>query len=328
MAELPLQSITIGSNKYILSGSGSVDSTSEPTADTVAEFDSDAHMNSTDMDASEINDFVDGLNVSGSSINGLMTLNPWVSISATGFTGNNTATKVTGTTIRSGGNASDYFDTSVSDQVTIKRAGTYKITIFFRVSAITSAGNVKRISCYNNDSEFCTAMSRTNSWEDTSSTTIASCNIGDVLTMYKRAEDGNSTYAPALILIEALNSTAGNISAEADYVVEQGTSGNWKYRKWNSGDVELWGVYSATLTHYMTVNSWYAYNTGSVSLPFTVYSPETQISAKVGSGFAHSGNCYFASDSSSISTITGYCIANSSGSQTTVWHFDIKGRWK
>ena len=70
MAELPLQSITIGSNKYILSGSGggSVDSTSEPTEDTVAEFDSDAHMNSTDMttgSGSELEDFIDGLNVSG-----------------------------------------------------------------------------------------------------------------------------------------------------------------------------------------------------------------------------------------------------------------------
>ena len=26
-----------------------------------------------------------------------------------------------------------------------------------------------------------------------------------------------------------------------DYIVDQGTSGNWKYRKWNSGRVEAWG---------------------------------------------------------------------------------------
>lgn len=44
---------------------GSVTSTDVPTADTISEFDSDAHMNSTDMDAQAVSDFVDGLNVQG-----------------------------------------------------------------------------------------------------------------------------------------------------------------------------------------------------------------------------------------------------------------------
>lgn len=30
----------------------------------------------------------------------------------------------------------------------------------------------------------------------------------------------------------------------ADYVVEQGTSGNWTYRKWNSGIAECWGTHN------------------------------------------------------------------------------------
>ena len=115
-----------------------------------------------------------------------------------------------------------------------------------------------------------------------------------------------------------------------DYVVDRGTSGIWKYRKWNSGDVELWGETTLTLTNYASSigGSWYGYNTGSISLPFTVYSPNTQISAKVGTGFAHSGNCYTAGGQSSITAITGYAIANTSGSQTTQWHFQIQGKWK
>lgn len=32
----------------------------------------------------------------------------------------------------------------------------------------------------------------------------------------------------------------------ADYVVEQGTSGIWTYRKWNSGLAECWGIYTTT----------------------------------------------------------------------------------
>lgn len=37
---------------------------------------------------------------------------------------------------------------------------------------------------------------------------------------------------------------------KADYIVEQGTSGIWTYRKWNSGVAECWGA------KFITVNSW------------------------------------------------------------------------
>ena len=40
-----------------------VTSTSTPTASTIAEFDSSAHMNSADMSAQDVSDFVDGLNI-------------------------------------------------------------------------------------------------------------------------------------------------------------------------------------------------------------------------------------------------------------------------
>lgn len=57
----------LGSGNIDIQGGGSVDSTSVPTADKVAEFDSTAHMNSTDMTTSEVSNFVDGLNISPSS---------------------------------------------------------------------------------------------------------------------------------------------------------------------------------------------------------------------------------------------------------------------
>ena len=44
-------------------GGGTVDSTSVPTANKIAEFDSTAHMNSTNMSAQDISDFVDSLSV-------------------------------------------------------------------------------------------------------------------------------------------------------------------------------------------------------------------------------------------------------------------------
>lgn len=37
-------------------------------------------------------------------------------------------------------------------------------------------------------------------------------------------------------------------SPVADYVVAQGTSGNWTYRKWNSGVAECWAKITQTVT--------------------------------------------------------------------------------
>ena len=48
----------------VISG-GDIGGTSIPTADTNAQFDSDAHMNSTDMTSQEVEDFIDGLNITG-----------------------------------------------------------------------------------------------------------------------------------------------------------------------------------------------------------------------------------------------------------------------
>lgn len=52
----------------LTSGGGSVESSSVPTADTIAEFDSTAHMNSTDMTTTEVSDFVDSLEAQGANL--------------------------------------------------------------------------------------------------------------------------------------------------------------------------------------------------------------------------------------------------------------------
>lgn len=51
-------------NNETLLGSGDISVTSTPTASTISEFDSSAHMNSADMTSQEISDFVDSLNPS------------------------------------------------------------------------------------------------------------------------------------------------------------------------------------------------------------------------------------------------------------------------
>ena len=73
----------------------------------------------------------------------------------------------------------------------------------------------------------------------------------------------NNTYSSAITsdieiaVIYSVVSTSSLPSFVADYIVEQGTSGIWTYRKWNSGVAECWGRTSISGL------------TTSVNLPFT-----------------------------------------------------------
>ena len=116
----------------------------------------------------------------------------------TDFTGNNTESQVTGLTIRTGTGA--YFDAG-TDQITIRKTGRYLVFMKFRLSAMTTAANVKRITLKANGSEKMQAMSRAQAWEDVMSFDTFIFEEGDVLTITKRAEDGNSTYRQVLMEI-------------------------------------------------------------------------------------------------------------------------------
>lgn len=60
--------------------------------------------------------------------------------------------------------------------------------------------------------------------------------------------------------VDGLNVTGINA---VDYVVEQGTSGIWTYRKWASGIAECWGI------HTHSVTSWHAWGSLYESIPAT-----------------------------------------------------------
>lgn len=76
------------------------------------------------------------------------------------------------------------------------------------------------------------------------------------------------------------------ISHNIDYIVEEGTSGRWLYRKWNSGKAELWGKFSQTQTAY--ADNHFVIGSKSISgYPFSISSPIAQATAgKIGTGTA------------------------------------------
>ena len=88
----------------------------------------------------------------------------------------------------------------------------------------------------------------------------------------------------------------------ADYIVEEGTSGIWTYRKWASGIAECWGTQTEAKASYVTLNNnWYGYYTSEVALPFTfLQTPNVNASMKIGS------NLSFASPLIKVST-TAVC---------------------
>lgn len=115
----------------------------------------------------------------------------------------------------------------------------------------------------------------------------------------------------------------------ADYVVEQGTSGIWTYRKWNSGIAECWGLYSATgvnltASHY----SGFYYSYG-----ITVYLPFTFASTPIG---VYSGGCasYITfvtpngPPTKSYATFWVACLDAGATSCKVNVSMIIRGRWK
>ena len=109
-----------------------------------------------------------------------------------------------------------------------------------------------------------------------------------------------------------------------DYVLEQGTSGIWTYRKWASGVAECWGQPSKSVASSGTFLGAYAFST-YFSLPAGIFTSVTEanVNPKVGNGYAIPA--YINATNASIGVDA---LANNSGTQTFSAHISVKGKWK
>lgn len=114
-----------------------------------------------------------------------------------------------------------------------------------------------------------------------------------------------------------------------DYIIEQGTSGIWRYRKYNSGIAELWGK-SAAYTVSIS-NPWgsvYSYDNAvpPQTYPFTfVEYPYVQITPET------DGNNFwtFTGSGGSTSQTPGMSVVRPNSNSATVRAiFYVVGRWK
>lgn len=79
------------------------------------------------------------------------------------------------------------------------------------------------------------------------------------------------------------------IKTKVDYIISQGISGVWFYRKWSSGYCELYGCGTATASYVQTWNGMY-HCTVHVNLPFSVSSGRMFYNSQVDTGFGMSAN--------------------------------------
>ena len=125
----------------------------------------------------------------------------------------------------------------------------------------------------------------------------------------------------------------GNLIAGGDYILEQGISGSWTYRKWNSGIYECWARLAVAATVNTVWGNLYvsgALSATNISFPITFTAVPMLTVNLSGSG---AGGFLLASGSGSTSTTkTGiYEIARGNASSTSsnyAINYHAIGRWK
>lgn len=129
-------------------------------------------------------------------------------------------------------------------------------------------------------------------------------------------------------LAEALGVSQGTekTSAAVDFVTEQGTSGIWTYRKWNSGIAECWGAY-ASASYAMTQQSGNGYyTTTTATLPANLFTSINYVDANRFDGGL--GLVSMSPYSVSISSIGLYVYCTMSLTTSFAVSLHVRGRWK
>lgn len=140
-------------------------------------------------------------------------------------------------------------------------------------------------------------------------------------------EVGNTTPTDDSVQIWVDTSQGANL---ADFIVEQGTSDGWVYRKWNSGIIELWKTESKTIGTPVASNSYI-----SIDVPFPNNMVQSITSHTVSCYVSESSTLYAlnfsATTRATTSKIYGYCW-NETGASKTVNVLECGlyaiGRWK
>lgn len=119
-----------------------------------------------------------------------------------------------------------------------------------------------------------------------------------------------------------------------DYIVEQGTSDIWTYRKWNSGVAECWistpiSVIGSTASGALSGGYYAQLNSppfGYLPIKFVTY-PSITCSGRLGTGLGIL-NAALSINASGTTVADVFCWGNQSSTSINDISIEIKGRWK
>lgn len=117
----------------------------------------------------------------------------------------------------------------------------------------------------------------------------------------------------------------------ADYIVEQGTSGTWTYRKWNSGLAECWA--RKELSSVAVTSAWgglyESANIGSIAYPEGLFAAQPIFSSSVSKTTKYSAAGIETDGGSASATPALYLLRATAGTiQGAEISLAAKGRWK
>lgn len=116
-------------------------------------------------------------------------------------------------------------------------------------------------------------------------------------------------------------------AAIADHVVEQGKSGLWTYRKWESGVAECWGEFTVSLEKLETAMTEISGRVGTVDLPPGLFSEKPK-SASVSIQWHFVEWATINIDSTSFFSLRIFGSWNSGNVLSTTCGFYVIGNWK
>ena len=109
-----------------------------------------------------------------------------------------------------------------------------------------------------------------------------------------------------------------------DYVLEQGTSGIWTYRKWASGVAECWGQPSKSVASSGTFLGANAYST-NFALPSGLFVSVDSANANPRLGSNYAIPAYINPNTTSVGVDA---LSNESGTKDFSANIFVRGRWK
>lgn len=120
------------------------------------------------------------------------------------------------------------------------------------------------------------------------------------------------------------NSTPNNI---VDFIVEQGTSGIWTYRKWHSGIAECWGLDSRSRAITNSFGNAYYADLTAISFPSGLFTTAPTVTASR-ANIGNTTGLVTVSIGADATKVYGYAYSAASLTTTVAISFHAIGTWK